>query len=177
MARVDTLANFLSDVADAIRDKKGTDAEIQASAFDTEISSIVIPKLEATKAATPSTSTQTITPSQGYDGMEEVTITAVDSTIDTNIIQANIRAGVTILGVQGNLEPDKPDQTKTCTPTTSQQVIEPDTGYELASVTVAGVTADIDSNITAGNIAQGITILGITGTYDGGVTAALAGSY
>ena len=40
MARTDTLGNFLTDVADAIREKKGTTELIPASAFDTEIDSI-----------------------------------------------------------------------------------------------------------------------------------------
>ena len=40
MARTDTLGNFLTDVADAIREKKGTTDAILASNFDTEIASI-----------------------------------------------------------------------------------------------------------------------------------------
>ena len=40
MARTDTLPNFLTDVADAIREKKGTEELIQASEFDTEIANI-----------------------------------------------------------------------------------------------------------------------------------------
>lgn len=40
MARVDNLTNFLTDVADSIRAKKGTTDTIPASSFDTEISSI-----------------------------------------------------------------------------------------------------------------------------------------
>lgn len=40
MARTDTLGNFLTDVADAIRDKKGNTDPISASEFDTEIASI-----------------------------------------------------------------------------------------------------------------------------------------
>lgn len=40
MARTNNLTNFLTDVADAIRSKKGTQATIQASDFDTEILSI-----------------------------------------------------------------------------------------------------------------------------------------
>lgn len=40
MARTDTLTNFLTDVADSIREKKGTSELIQASNFDTEIYSI-----------------------------------------------------------------------------------------------------------------------------------------
>lgn len=40
MARVDTLTNFLTDVADAIRTKTGSQETIQASDFDTEIENI-----------------------------------------------------------------------------------------------------------------------------------------
>lgn len=40
MARIDNLNNFLTDVADSIREKKGTTELIPASAFDTEIDSI-----------------------------------------------------------------------------------------------------------------------------------------
>jgi hypothetical protein len=40
MARVDTLTNFLTDVADAIRTKAGTQGTIQASSFDTSIGNI-----------------------------------------------------------------------------------------------------------------------------------------
>ena len=40
MARVDSLGHFLTDVADAIREKKGTSDTIQASEFDTEITNL-----------------------------------------------------------------------------------------------------------------------------------------
>ena len=40
MARTDTLGNFLTDVADAIREKKGTSETILASNFDTEIENL-----------------------------------------------------------------------------------------------------------------------------------------
>ena len=40
MARIDNLSNFLSDVASAIREKKGTTDTIPANTFDTEIASI-----------------------------------------------------------------------------------------------------------------------------------------
>lgn len=59
-------------------------------------------------------------------------------------------------------------QSKTATPSTSQQVIQPDAGYDgLEKVTIAGVTAAIDSNIQAGNIKSGVSILGVTGNYSG----------
>ena len=40
MARTDTLPHFLTDVADAIREKKGTEETITASDFDTEIENL-----------------------------------------------------------------------------------------------------------------------------------------
>ena len=40
MARIDTLGHFLTDVADAIRTKGGTSADIQASSFDTAIANL-----------------------------------------------------------------------------------------------------------------------------------------
>ena len=40
MARTNTLGNFLTDVAEAIRTKKGTSETIQASNFDTEIANL-----------------------------------------------------------------------------------------------------------------------------------------
>lgn len=122
-----------------------------------------------TKTATPTTSQQTISPDDGYL-LSSVTVNAVTNSIDSNITPLNIREGITILGVQGNLVPDKPDQSKTATPTTSEQVIRADTGYELAQVTVESVTSSIDSNIQASNIKDGVTILGVTGTLEEGIT-------
>ena len=160
MARTNNLTNFLTDVASAIKTKRGYDSSetIAAEDFDTEINAIDTLKGEQV-VITPSTSQQIITPSQGKNAITQATINAVTSAIDANITANNIKAGVTILGVQGNLEPDKPDQTKTATPSTSQQVIQPDTGYELASVTVNAVDNTIDSNIQAGNIKSGVEIL------------------
>lgn len=52
--------------------------------------------------------------------------------------------------------------------TVSQSFTTPSVGYDgFLPVTVAAVTAAIDSNIIADNIKSGITILGITGTYSG----------
>lgn len=56
---------------------------------------------------TPSTTSQTITPS-GSDGWDEVNVDAVTSAIDANITAGNIRNGVSILGVQGTLEGGTP---------------------------------------------------------------------
>lgn len=56
-------------------------------------------------------------------------------------------------------------KTITIPPTTSDQTVEPDDCDGYSAVTVSGVTAAIDENITAGNIKSGVTILGVEGTY------------
>ena len=88
------------------------------------------------KTVIPTTDKQIVTPDKNYDGLSKVTVEAVTNEIDSNIQPNNIKLGVNILGIDGNLEPDKPDQTKTITPTEETQIIKPDTGYELAEVTV-----------------------------------------
>ena len=54
---------------------------------------------------TPTTSEQTITASGGTDGYSPITVGAVTSSIDTNITAGNIKEGVSILGVEGELKP------------------------------------------------------------------------
>ena len=59
-------------------------------------------------------------------------------------------------------------QQKTATPTTSTQTVRPDAGYDgMSRVTIEGVDANIDQNITPENIKDGVEILGVTGTYEG----------
>ena len=60
-------------------------------------------------------------------------------------------------------------QEKEANPTTSVQEITPDQYYTgLSKVTINAVTSDIDSDIVAGNIKEGVEILGVTGTYEQG---------
>ena len=94
------------------------------------------PSLQA-KTATPSTSQQTVLPDNGYDGLSQVTVNAIQT------------------------------ETKTATPTTSQQNIDATSGKYMTRVTVSAVTSSIDANITAGNIKKNVSILGVTGTYEG----------
>lgn len=73
-----------------------------------------------------STKAQEYTIAQGYhDGSGKVSIS---STEQAKIIGQNIRQGVTILGVEGTMtgSEDVHAQSKTVTPTTSQQTITPD---------------------------------------------------
>ena len=76
-----------------------------------------------------------------------------------------------IEGISVNVTPITDDTTlqdKTITPTTTEQVVTADEGYDgLGTVTVEAVTASIDENITAENIKKDVEILGVTGSYEG----------
>lgn len=87
---------------------------------------------------------------QGYhDGSGVVEI---DSTEKTKLVPKNIREGVTILGVVGEMsgsENEKP-QDKTITPTTQEQVVIPDSGFTcLRQVTVKAIPY-VESDNSAG---------------------------
>lgn len=62
----------------------------------------------------------------------------------------------------------KPEQTKTATPSTSQQTINPDSGKTLSSVTVEPITStlltSLDADFKSANIPSGINMFGLDGT-------------
>lgn len=104
----------------------------------------------------PTIDLQTILPSPNKL-IDQVTVLPVTAEIDSQIVPTNIRAGVSILGVQGNLEPDKPDQTKTVTPSEVEQRVVADTGYELGMCVVAPIPTNyLDTskpeNVYAGQV-------------------------
>ena len=90
---------------------------------------------------------------QGYhDGSGKVQIDPIEQ---SKIIPSNIRSGVTILGVEGDMSgsEDVQAQAKTVTPSTSQQVVLPDTesGYNyLSQVTVNAIPYNESENSAGG---------------------------
>ena len=121
------------------------------------------------KVVNPSVDTQVVTFDDGFEGLSNVTITPVTSSIDSNIIAENIREGVSILGVTGTLEDDvvEIEPTITVTPSTTATIVKPSDGYDaLSQVNIEGVTASIDPNILAENIKKNIEILGVKGTLE-----------
>lgn len=116
-------------------------------------------ELQDSATFTPTTSQQSLTLEQGKVAVKEVTVEAVTAAIDSNIKASNIKLGVTILGVEGNLSADKPDQTKTVTPTKSTQTVTADSGYELSSVTVNPIPSQYI-------IPEGTQTITQDGTYD-----------
>jgi hypothetical protein len=72
--------------------------------------------------------------------------------------EVKIKVPVTVL----RIEPTT--QTKTVEPSIEKQLITPDKGiFALSSVTVNPVTSEIDENIKAENIKEGVSILGVEG--------------
>lgn len=85
-----------------------------------------------------------------HDGSGKVSIASTEA---RKLIPENIRQGVTILGVEGTMSgsEDVHAQTKTATPTTSQQVIVPDSGYNyLTQVTVNAIPYTETANAAGG---------------------------
>ncbi len=93
----------------------------------------------------------TTIPAGYYDGSGKAII---DSTSATNLVAANVREGVTILGVEGTMSgsEDMHAQAKTATPSTAQQVIVPDSpDYNcLSQVTVAAIPVTRTDNAAGG---------------------------
>ena len=122
-------------------------------------------------SVTPSTSAQTITPETGVDGFAPVNVSAVDASIDENIVAENIKDGVTILGVTGSVV-ELNGETKTVIPHVYGQTIYPTNPKNgITEITVNAVTSSIDANISAENIKKDVQILGVTGTYTGSAPA------
>lgn len=97
------------------------------------------------------TKAQQVTIAQGYhDGSGKV---GIATTEQDKIISTNIRQGVTILGVEGTMSGSEGvnAQAKSATPSWSQQVISPDTGYtHLSQVTVAAIPIAYSDNAAGG---------------------------
>lgn len=92
-----------------------------------------------------------------HDGSGKVSI---DSTEQAKIIAANIKQGVTILGVEGTLEPSSEvtAQPKSVIPSKNEQTVLPDDGYDyLSQVTVAAIPYEESENPAGGTT---VTIAG-----------------
>lgn len=123
-----------------------------------------IPAVIEPLSVTPTTSAQSISPTGSVEGFAPVNVSAVDASIDANIVAGNIKDGVSILGVNGSVV-ELNGGTANVSPTTSAQVITPTSPVNgFTRVEVDAVDATIDSNITSGNIVSGVSILGVQGS-------------
>ena len=91
-----------------------------------------------------------ITIPQGYhDGSGVINI---DPTEQSKLIEANIRQGVTILGVTGTMSPNEGEkgQEKTVTPSTEVQTVLPDTGFTCLTSVKVNAIPYVESDNAAG---------------------------
>ena len=125
------------------------------------------------KTVSPATSAQTVKPDSGYDALSQVTVNAMPTaTQATPSISVSSGGLITALATQtaGYVEAGSKSATKQLT-TQSAQTITPGTSnktiasgrYLTGTQTIKG-----DSNLTADNIAKGVSIFGVTGTHEGG---------
>ena len=99
-----------------------------------------------------STLDQEVSIAQGYhDGSGKVTIL---DTENAKLIASNIKQGITILGVEGTLEPSSAVtvQSKTVTPTKDQQVVLPDEGYDYLSQVTVNAIPYVETENSAGGL-------------------------
>lgn len=106
-SEITRLQNAKDDLRTAIQAKGVTvPSTAKLDDYDTYVQSIsTTPNLQA-KTATPSTSQQVVTADYNYQGLSQVTVSAVTSAIDSDIVAGNIKSGVNILGVIGTYTGD-----------------------------------------------------------------------
>lgn len=132
-----TLGNATA--ADVVSGKTFTSANgIKITGTHSCSSGSTTPTLQS-KSVSPSESSQTVTPDSGYDGLSQVTVSAISNTY--------VGSGITKKAAA------------TYTPSTSNQTIA--SGQYLNGVqTIKG-----DSNLVASNIKSGVSIFGVSGSY------------
>ena len=92
-----------------------------------------------------------------HDGSGKV---GINSTEQSKIIAANIKQGISILGVTGTCEPSSSvtAQAKTVTPSTAKQTVLPEAGYDYLSQVVVNAIAYVEATNSAGGTT--VTIAG-----------------
>lgn len=125
------------------------------------------------KTVSPTTSSQVVTPDNGYDGLSQVTVNAMTTatqatpsiTVSTGGLitaSATQTAGYVSAGTKSATKQLTVQAAQTITPGTSNKTISSGT-YLTGTQTIKG-----DANLAAANIKKGVSIFGVSGSYAGG---------
>ena len=172
----------VADCYTAISAKGGTlPATQNLSNMPTAIGSIET--INATTASvTPTTSAQTITPTSPYNAFDEISVSAVTSSIDNNITASNIKSGVSILGVSGSLTELKGETRSVSLTNKNGQTFTPSSGKNgITSITVTPnnqaktitpTTSQQTISVPSGYSGFGtLTVNAVTSSIDANITA------
>lgn len=166
--KITQLTNIRAAIRTALQNKGiAAAAAHNFSDFAADIAAIATGANLQSKSVSPSTLAQTVTPDSGYDGLSSVEVAAapletrtvtptaaglqvqksasryyglfrVNVNGDANLAAENIKSGVSIFGVAGSYSPSFQLQSKSVTPTASDQTVVADSGYDgLSQVSVA----------------------------------------
>jgi len=174
---------------EAIPDQYADVSGVDAGAGDVRVGKVIVgsdgetiigtmppQKPEEIGHATPTEQAQTVTPTAGsvFSAVEVEPIPSEYADVSSvDATAADVRTGKTIVDAQGDtvtgeMEPQKPEQVKTATPTTAPQSVTPDTGYALSRVDVGAIPseyADVsDVTATAGTVLTGSDFVDASGT-------------
>lgn len=201
--KITQLTNIRAAIRQALQNKGiSAAASHNFSDFAADIAAIATGATLQSKSVTPGASQKTVTPDSGYDGLSQVIVAG-----DADLVAGNIKSGVDIFGVTGSYAPASVQlQSKSVSPSTSEQTVVADSGYDgLSQVVVAGaplqtrtvtptaaglqvekssnswygllrVNVNGDANLVAENIKKDVSIFGVTGTYEGGGSTPVNGS-
>ena len=178
---------YYQDIADAIRNKNGSNTLYKPSEMAPAINSLIVSGgsiLLQTKTVNPTTSQQVVTYDSGYNGLGSVTISAIQTeskTVTSNgtvtpssgkflsSVIVNVPIGATIN-----------NQSKTITPSETEQVITADDGYTgLNDITIEAIDSGyIGSSVprkTSANLTtSGATVTAPAGYYASAASASVA---
>lgn len=135
----------LTGIADAIRAKTQEAGGIAPEEMAAKIASITTEPVLQSKTVTPGASSQTVDADDGYDGLDEVTVTG-----DADLVAGNIKKDVEIFGVTGTFEGSATLEEKSVTITANgTQEITPSSG--VAGISKITIITAVSANCPHGD--------------------------
>lgn len=181
---VGTQADLIAQISEALESKGGSSATMGAESLKGNTYSLnavleQVNSLSASdpvlqeKTVSPTTSKQTVTPDNNYDGLSKVTVnampTATQATPSIEISSSGLitakatqSAGYVAAGTKQATKQLTTQAAKTVTPGKSDQTAVASGRYTTGAIIVKG-----DSALEPGNIKSGVSIFGVPGSYTG----------